>query len=297
MRIGVITVMTGKFRKIRLLGLALIMVGLIGSNAFALDMLGPPSAELESGIFSGGIEYASSKMDLKLIEGKVDAYFNGGPTYSGEYPSETIKDFEVTTFYATAGYGIVENYEVFLRMGIASAEFGDTLWEEGEDFDSNIDFAIGGGFKATFYEGFDWKVGGIFQVNWTELDGELDSSAWVIPQPHFVEISSTEMQIAIGVTYLRSSRLSIYGGPFMHFISGDFDYKLNKIAEISNPENPEIKEIGFVNQKYSWEFNEGPTYGGYIGAQIKLFENGFGNVEYQQTSDAEVFGAGLLLRY
>jgi hypothetical protein len=285
MGIGVITVTTKKFRKIRLLGLALIMVGLIGSNAFALDMLGPPSAELESGIFSGGIEYASSKMDLKLIEGTSMDSRNGELPISGTLPSQTIDDFEVSTLYATAGYGIVENYEVFLRMGLANSEFGDTLWEEGEDFDGKNDFAMGGGFKATFYEGFDWKVGGIFQVNWTELDGELDASAWEVIQPHYVEISSTEMQIAVGVTYLRSSWLSIYGGPFMHFISGDFDYKFTKFGE------------DFVTSEVSYEFNEGPTYGGYIGAQIKLFENGFGNVEYQQTSDAEVVGAGLLLRY
>jgi hypothetical protein len=39
------------------------------------------------------------------------------------------------------------------------------------------------------------------------------------------------MQFAMGATYLWSGRVSLYGGPFLHYISGDFDYELNKIAE------------------------------------------------------------------
>lgn len=285
MRSGVIMVMTEKIRKIWLLGLALVIVGLCGSNAFALDFLGPPVAEIEKNVFSAGIEYSLSSIDLDLVDGDLIVYQNGVFLGSGAAPSVTVKDVEVNTLYATFGYGIVENYEVFLRMGLASAEFGDSLWEEGEDFDSNVDFAIGAGFKATFYEAFDWKVGGIFQVNMTELDGKLESSAWSVYQPNFVEIGSTEMQIAIGVNYLRSSWLSIYGGPFVHFISGDFDYKFTRVGE------------NFDTGEYSWEFNEGPTYGGYIGAQIKVIENGFANVEYQQTSDADFIGASFLLKY
>jgi hypothetical protein len=261
------------------------MAGLGGSNAYALDPLGPPVAEIEKDMFRAGIEYSLGEMDLKLIEGNAIVYRNGALLGAGTVESVTIKDLETDTLYANVGYGIIENYEVFLRMGVAKATFGDSLWEEREDFDSNIDFAIGAGFKATFYQGFDWKVGGIFQVNMTELDGELESSAWSFSQPHFVEISSTEMQIAIGVNYLRSSRLSIYGGPFVHFISGDFDYKFARIGE------------DFDTGEYSWEFNEGPTYGGYIGAQIKAYKNSFANIEYQQTSDAQLIGASFLLKY
>jgi hypothetical protein len=93
------------------------------------------------------------------------------------------------------------------------------------------------------------------------------------------------MQIAIGVDYLLSSRVSVYGGPFAHFISGDFDYNFTRIGDT------------FDTGEYSWEFNEGPTYGGYIGAQIKLYKDSFANIEYQQTSDADFMGASLLLKY
>jgi hypothetical protein len=282
---GIIAAKTEKIRKIRLLSLALMIVSLSGSHALALDLMGPPSAEIEKGLFRGGIEYSFSNIDLDLKEGKASVFRDGEPLFSDYVDGLRIDDLEVNTLYATVGYGIVENYEVFLRMGMASGKFGDALWEEGEDFDSDIDFAIGAGFKATFYQGFDWKIGGVFQINRTELDGEVKSSSWVVPQPQFAEITSTEIQIALGVTYLWSSRLSVYGGPFVHFISGDFDYKFTHITDSVD------------TGKFSWEFNEGPTYGGYIGAQVKLLKNSYANIEYQQTSDAEFYGAGLMFVY
>ncbi|MHC4204070.1 MAG: hypothetical protein ACYSTT_05425, partial [Planctomycetota bacterium] len=57
-------------RKIRLFGFALIIFGLCGSNAFALDLMGPPTAEIEKGRFRAGIDYTFSDMDLELKEGK-----------------------------------------------------------------------------------------------------------------------------------------------------------------------------------------------------------------------------------
>ncbi|GEM_PF-972389 len=286
MNSGKIPAKTENVRKIWLLGLTLMIIGLGGSNVFALDLMGPPVTELEKGMFRGGIDYSSSTMDLELIEGNATIYRNGELYGQGIVESLTIEDFKVNTLYANVGYGVAENYEVFLRMGAANATFGDSLWEESEEFDNKYNFAISAGAKATFYEGFDWKIGGIFQINLTELDGEIDSSARTITQPQFVEISSTEMQIAIGAKYMRTGWLSLYGGPFLHFISGDFDYTFTRITDLY-----------FDTGEYSWEFNEGPTYGGYIGAQIEIAKNFFANIEYQQTSNADVIGANIMMRY
>ena len=285
MRIERTTAKTENVIKIWLLGLAFIIIGLGGSNAFALDLLGPPTAEVEKGMFRGGIEYSFSEMDMKLIEGKGIVYRNGELLDSGNANSLTIKDFEVNRLYANVGYGLFENGEVFIRMGAANAEFGDSIWEEGENFDNKYNFAIGAGLKATMYESFAWKIGGVFQINRTELDGKIDSSSWTIPQPQFAEISTTELQIAIGATYMYSSRVSIYGGPFAHFISGDFDYDFTKItSELDTGE-------------FSWEINDNFTYGGYIGAKYKFAKRFSANIEYQHTSDADVFGANIMMRY
>jgi len=276
---------TEKIRKIWLLGLALITIGLGGSNVYALGMMGPPTAELEKGMFSGGIEYTYSSMDLDLIEGQANIYRNGEFYGSGIVESITIKDFQVNTLYAAVGYGIFENYEAFVRMGVANGTFGDSLWEEREEFNNKYNFAIGAGLKATIYTGFAWKIGGLFQINRIELDGEIDSSSWNIPQPQFAEISTTEMQIAIGAKYLWTRRISVYGGPFAHFISGNFDYEFTRITN------------DFDTGEYSWEINEGPTYGGYLGAQIEIAKNCSANIEYQHTSNANVFGANIMMRY
>jgi hypothetical protein len=273
-------------RQIRLLDIMLLILGLCGSNAFALDFMGPPTAEIEKGAFRAGIDYTFSDMDLELIEGKGTTFRNGELLGSGTAASQTISGFEVNTLYACIGYGVFENCEAFLRMGAANATFGDSLWDEGEDYDSDIDFAIGAGIKANFYKEFNWKIGGVIQINQVELDGKLDSSSWAIPQPQIVDISTSEIQIAIGATYLYSRRLSIYGGPFAHFISGDFDFQFNRVTE-------DFFDVG----EFSWEINEGPIFGGYLGAQINLSRNNSANVEYQHSSDADVFGASLILRY
>ncbi|MHC4438950.1 MAG: hypothetical protein ACYS3S_16440 [Planctomycetota bacterium] len=273
-------------RKIRLFGFALIIFGLCGSNAFALDLMGPPTAEIEQGKFRAGIDYTFSDMDLELKEGKGTTYRNGELLGSGTAASQTIDDYEVSTLYATIGYGIFENCEGFLRMGAANATFGDSLWNEGEDFDSDIDFAIGAGIKMNFYKEFNWRIGGLIQINMAQLDGKLESSSWTVPQPQLVEINTTEIQIAIGATYMYSKRLSIYGGPFAHFISGDFDFEFTRVTE-------EFFDVG----EFSWEINEGPIFGGYLGAQIELYKNISANIEYQHSSDASVIGAGLLMKY
>jgi len=273
-------------RKIRLFGVALLIFGLCGSNAFALDLMGPPTAEIEKGAFRAGIEYSFSDMDLELIEGTGITFRNGELLGSGAAASQTIDGFEINTLYATIGYGIFENCEGFLRMGAANATFGDSLWDEGEDYDSDIDFAIGAGIKMNFYKEFNWKIGGIIQINQTELDGKLDSSSWTIPQPQIVDISTTEIQISIGATYMYSRRLSIYGGPFAHFISGDFDFYFNRVTD-------EFFDVG----EFSWEINEGPIYGGYLGAQYELTKNIYANMEFQSSSDANMFGLSLLMKY
>ena len=284
MNSGRIPAKAEKLNKIWLLGLAFV-IALCGSNTFALDMMGPPVAELEKGMLRGGIEYSYADLDTELIEGEATIFRNGELLGTGAVQSVTIKDLNVNTLYATVGYGIFENCEVFLRLGAAKATFGDSLWEESEEFESNIDLAIGTGIKATFYEGFDWKIGGLIQINMSELDGDIDSSSWVITQPHYAEISTTEMQIALGAKYMYSGRVSFYGGPFAHFISGDFDYKFTRITE------------DFDTGEYSWEISEGPTFGGYFGTKFEIAKNWSANIEYQHTSDANVFGASIMMKY
>ena len=269
--------------RILLLGLALTIVVLSGSNAFALDLMGPPVAGLEKGMARGGIEYTSSKTDLKLIEGKGEQYRAGELLASEDVDSITISDFKANKVYGSVGYGLFENCEAFLRMGMAGSEFGDSLFEEDESFDGSTDFTMGGGIKATFYEGFDFKLGALIQANWAKYDGKVKIPD--LSSNNFSQIELMEMQIALGATRMFSERLSVYGGPFVVFINGDFELNLSTENE------------GLLITEYKWDINEGPIYGGYIGAQIKIAKNCYCNIEYQNTSDTDTFGANVMLRY
>jgi len=274
---------TKNISRILLLGLALTLVGLSGSNAFALDLMGPPVAGLEKGMARGGIEYSYSKTELKLIEGEGDQYSDGEKLASGEVESITISDFKANKVYGSVGYGLFENCEGFVRIGMASSEFGDSIFEEDESFDGSTDFTMGGVIKATRYEGFDFKLGALIQANGAKYDGKIKIPD--LSSNNFTQIELMEMQIALGAVKMWSERFSIYGGPFVLFINGDFELTTG------------IENEGLVTTEYKWDINEGPIYGGYIGARVKIAKNCYCNIEYQQTSDTDTFGTNLMFRY
>jgi len=281
MKSGIIPAKTKNIRKTLVLSLVLLVVGLGGPNAFALDLMGPPTAGLKKGMFRVGIEYSYSDTSIELIEGKGVQYQSGETVASREVESITISDFETNKMYGSAGYGLSENSEVFVRLGMVGSEFGDAIFDANESFDGSTDFTMGGGIKATFYEGFDLKLGALVQANWAKYDGVVDIPNLSLND--FAQIDLMEMQIAVGAVKMWSERLTIYGGPFVAFINGDFDLTLNREDE------------GLL--KYNWDINEGPIYGGYIGAQVKLIKNCYCNLEYQHTSDTDTFGANVMLRY
>ncbi|MHC4425140.1 MAG: outer membrane beta-barrel protein [Planctomycetota bacterium] len=272
-------------RKIRLLGFVLMVVGLSGSTAFALDPMGPPAAGLKQGQFKAGVDYSHSEMDLELSEGTWIEYIDGVFWDSGEAVPFTLKELKINRTYASFGYGAGDNCEVFLRVGGTNAKFGDSLWEDAERYDSSTDFAIGGGVKVTFLEAGDLKLGGLFQANWAEYDGILDATHWAAPD--FVEIDIAEIQIAVGATYDLADNFSIYGGPFLHFVSGDLD---DIFSEVDGGG-------GLLTSEYVWDIDEDSTFGGYIGAQFELGENCSFNIEYQSTAAAEALGASLTLKF
>jgi len=279
----IIPTKTKKISRILLFSLALTIVGLGGSNAFALDLMGPPAAGLEKGMTRGGIEYSYGKTDIKLTEGKGDQYRDGAFVTSGDVDSITITDFKANKLYGSVGYGLFESCEGFVRIGMAGSEFGDSLFEVGESFDGSTDFTMGGGIKATLYEGFDFNLGALIQANWAKYDGKIKIPD--LSSNNFTQIELMEMQIALGATRMFSQRFSVYGGPFVVFINGDFELNLSTENE------------GLLTTEYKWDINEGPIYGGYIGAQIKIAKNCYCNIEYQNTSDTDTFGANLMFRY
>jgi hypothetical protein len=269
----------------------LISLGIIcflNLNAYSLDVMGPPAAELEQGWFNAGIEYTNSKMDLELSNGFYTDYLDGDWFESGSAYDITLKDMKTNRTYVRLGYGIMDNAEVFLRIGGLNAKFGDSIWEDSERFDSDAELAAGAGLKLTFYEEGNLKLGGLFQFNVASFDGQLKASDWV--SGDFVEINMSEAQLALGASCKCNEQLTIYGGPFLHFVNGDIHDEYSELS--TDPNYP-----GLWTSEFDWDIQGKSVFGGYVGAQINFAENVSFNLEYQQTADARALGMGLIFKF
>ena len=273
-------------RKLSLGIFAFVVVGFGGSSVFALDPMGPPVAGVKQGQFKAGVDYSYSKMDLELTDGIFVEYLDGLLSDTGEATTFILKDFKASKVYVNLGYGVADNCEAFLRVGGTEGKFGDSIWLDSEQFDGGSDLAVGGGVKATFFEEGGLKLGALLQGSWAQYHGKLDSPNWT--GPDFVEIDLAEFQIAVGASYTWDGGVSIYGGPFFHFIDGNLDDTVG--ASITGAGE-------LLNSDYSWDINEDSVFGGYLGAQLEVAEGCFFNVEYQRTAAADAFAASLMWRY
>jgi hypothetical protein len=182
-----------------------------GPAAFALDFMGPPRAGVDEGQFIFGLDLSYGKTDLDLSSGKWTHPTVAPP--SGPLSDRTI-DFETTKLYGTAGYGFAQNWEAFLGIGATKSEFGDDLWNLGEDFDSgSIGLGFRGGVKTTFLEfpDYELQLGALIQFDWASYDGKMDVPTQA--GPDFVETDLWEMQIAVGATYWWKETVKLYAGP------------------------------------------------------------------------------------
>lgn len=227
-----------KRKRVLLLVVALMVAGLWSSAAWALRPMGPPMAGLEQSQMSLGFDFSWSEMDI-------------------EEDGDTINDVESIAYLANLGYGIADNWEGFIRLGIAGIDVDD---DDG-GFSGDDQFAYGFGTKVTFAQEGDLTWGGLFQMDWTKSEDDD------------VEFDFYEIQIAVGPTY-QMEGMSIFGGPFLHFLDGDVD----------DPDGTSGLE-------------QESEIGGYVGAQFDLAENASCYVEYQFTGDASGIGVGIVWKF
>jgi opacity protein-like surface antigen len=269
-------------------GFAIVIICISGPAVFALSPMGPPASSLKQEDFKIGADYSYSEMDLEFNNGKYVEFLDGWFDASGPEPDLKLKGLEINTVYINIGYGVTDYFEVFLRLGGNNAKFsGHTFWPSGEDFDSNTGFAIGGGMKATFYEADRLKIGGLIQIDWSDLDGAIRPKEWPVADDT-VTFDLTQVQIAVGPSYELTESVLIYGGPFLHFVYGDWEDVYNQIDPISG---------GLLTTKTSWDVEEDSSFGAYIGTQIEFGENSIFTIEYQHTSSADAVGASMAVRF
>jgi len=265
-----------------------VAVGVFSSAALALPPMGRPMATLKQGQWDAGAEYGYTDMDLQA-DFKWENIRPGVPPVSGK-ESTTLKDFKSNMFFGRLGYGVSDNWEAFLRLGAADVKMQD-------GFDGGYGFAWGFGTKATFLKEDSVTWGGLFQVTWfnpgddkltdtetfTVGEGQVD-----VPISGKGEVDWWEIQIAVGPTW-QTGNLCIYGGPFLHFLNGDYDEKLT--GTLTTP--------GDVISKATADIEQDSEFGGYVGAQWDLgtwIENASWSAEFQFTGDAWAFGTGMTWR-
>jgi hypothetical protein len=239
------------------------------ASAPALAPMGTPTANLKTGQFYAGFDFSTSQEDIEA-------------DYGNDYV-EIWKDVQSNLFAANIGYGICDNWEIFTRLGVADAGF-DKYENDGETISQNTDgdygFLFGLGTKVTWakQENIDW--GALFQIHWlnSELSNTMTDDVGTVFESNW-DVHMYEIQVAVGPTWMVNEDLSIYGGPFFHFIGGDADY------------DSSIDGVPYSSR--SVDLKEKSSFGGYVGAQYQLGANTSVYAEFQFTGDAWALGAGI----
>ncbi len=251
-------------KKAMLLVGVLLALGVCVSAALALDPMGSPTAEAEKGRWITGFEYFSEDSDIELDEAQP-----AGLTA----PFKMNVEEQLVT--AKLAYGLVDDLEIFVRLGgEISGEGKGTQLGSDVTFDGDSGFAFGVGVKASFYEQDKLEIGGLFQINWGDSEGKVDT----LGLSGSVEGDTTEIGIAVGPSYDLTERISIYGGPFLYFIDGKVD-----------------GTVGGINVSY--EIDEADYFGAYIGGEIDITDNVAFNLEWQHTGSADGLGMGLAMKF
>lgn len=277
-------------KRIMLFAVTLIIVFVSNPVVLALTPMGPPKALLGQDRWDLGIEYAHQSMDLEAVGLVQD--IQPGLTVTRK-DKHNIDNFKSNIILARAGYGINDDWDAFVRVGVVDAQADiERTFSDGapsfdyKGFDGSFGFAWGFGTRATFWQDEEVSWGGLLQITWLEPG---DSSISQSGDPNFSgngEIDIWEVQIAAGPTWRADENLRIYGGPFLHFVNGDLDYR-GRTVDMGD--EIRVKATGDIEEK--------SQFGGYVGAHLDVDQNTFCSLELQFTSDVWGIGLGAARRY
>jgi hypothetical protein len=258
------------------LTIVFLVAGFCGSAALAFDPIGPPTAQLK-GVDRKrvAVEYSWSNMDIG--SDNVDSL---------DQPADTIEGFEFRKAYANFAIGASEESEVFLRVGMAEADVDRN--DNADNFAGNIgksdqSLLLGGGGRATLFKKDKIELGILAQMSYAEFD--FGDSSYTL-NGHAATLSTDieifEVQVAFGPTVEVHKNISIYGGPFLHFVAGD--------ADLSGT-------IDGASRDVDTDLEQDSILGGYIGAQLDITENTGFNIEIQATDAGYAVAASLGYKY
>ena len=277
------------------------LISVYAASSMAVAPIGPPRAQLGEGEKGIGISFSHQSMDLSADGDYTETQTAPGVTRFAADLDSKIQDLVSNPVFASLHYGINQDWDVFVRIGVANAE--DDIEIEGNNsvpatrfmqagdevsLSSGHEFAWGVGSRATFYEDDNISWGGSFQMTWlnpkSSSDTVTESFAGSTANID-LDLEYWEIVLAGGPT-INFGDYWIYGGPFLHFVRGDLDI------------DGTWTNTGLPNHPLSGSFDvEEESYiGGQIGAQWNAREDLCFNAEAVFTADAWGLGISGLWR-
>ncbi len=266
--------------KIRLF-LVMGLLSFLSAQAFALNFMGPPTAELNEGQWSLGYNYSYSTQDLDKTRQQWFMIDDGVVTATGEGQLR-IEDFRVQRHYLGINCGLADSWEIYARLGLSQAK-GDIHWlivdnTAGYDFDD--DFAWSWGAKVTFKKSdtIDW--GAAFHMNWLDTSmSKTDDISGIGLRRDKVSLDTYDMLLVVGPT-VDMGGWKLYGGPFYYYLSGEYHFERNFL------------ELNYMDMEKA-NIEEDGNVGGLVGAVLGIAEDCDLTAEFSFTSDGWGLGAGI----
>lgn len=290
--------------------IALVSMAILASTAFGGAPMGPPMALLGEGKWGVGGEYGHENMDLRA-QGTLEAIYGGLPFDFVERVE--IDSLAMNMFFGTVAYGVCDNWDVFVRLGVADAkddvsatgnvprnpndpnslvdQLGVLQGYSLDSLDSNFGFAWGVGTRATFCRSGPWAFGGLVQATFFkpgDSDIRYTDPLWGAGVEHVGQASLDfwETQVSLAVNY-QADTLRLWAGPFLQFVMGDFDRK-GSILFDGVDAGDRFEASGELQQKSEIGAHFGGNWS--INQQTDLW------VEGQVTGDSWLVGIGFILK-
>jgi hypothetical protein len=260
-----------------LIVMSMLFLAALSVDVSAIGNIGAPTAELRAGQWSVGGDYSYSDIDLDTGRTK------GIHSISGPFDTAfEFDDVKTNFYYATLGYGLADNWEVYGRLGIADIK-SNSRWPEdssvwtGRNFDNDLVWGVG--TRYTFYQQDKVRWGVTAQMSWIDTTSVVYRS--VDDTKQTFDLSVYDLLIAVGPT-VDMGGWKLYGGPFYYMINGDVDMK-------------ETFPGGWW--KGSSDVEEDSSFGGYVGAAIPLATNTDMTFEVTAISGGWAAGTGFIVRF
>lgn len=207
-------------RKGVVIGALALLAGIIPGSVFAMDEVGSPVATLKPGEFAVGAEGTYSE---RVFDVDIDVF---GITFEG---STRVRR---TAFRVVAAAGVIENVEVFVKVGGSYSDLQDApfpgLGGERPDFSGEMEPSVGVGVRVTLpvevMEGL--KFGATAQANYHRLqDVVSDPPGSPFGLQYDLDVDALEVTVAAGAS-LMLEPVTLYAGGFANWMYVHEDFKV-----------------------------------------------------------------------